>query len=333
MLKFQLSKLLAGVLVFSAVVVACYETDRNVSAPHINAEAVSGPALTKLVRAAGIRGRASLVFREEVSKSSDLSVTLGDTLTIEAFVDAAGDQVTGAVLLLSMDDSVLELIPQDSSHTGLVPFEQGEFMDGVVFNNDTINDVVGDPLANALPFFQLRYFENVQAAPFGEPHTATGSGVLARFKVRVVGLRGATIMLDEVSATGWEMGYFVQGKPGLPHRFDRTTLFRVAPKQVVDRLVTASVDGRTLMDVTLLRFGRAVADVEVAVAQTISGRPLTYSEAAETNSQGVARCDVSSTGKGYYTIRATSQDGQVLGRWNSVPVNPGLRHHLPFHLP
>ena len=329
---FHLPKLLVGALVLSAIAVACYETDRNLSAPHINAEAVSGPALTKLARSAGIRGRASLVFREAVSQSSDLSVTLGDTLTIEAFVDAAGEQVTGVVLLLSMDDGVLELIPQDSTHTGLVPFEQGEFMQGVVFNNDTINDVVGDPLVNALPFFQLRYFENVEASPFGEPRTATGSGVLARFKVRVVGLRSATIMLDEVSPIGWEMGYFVQGKPGLTHRFDRTSLLRVTPKRIVDRIVTASADGRTLMDVSLLRFGRAVADVEVTVAQAISGRPMAYSEAVETDSQGVAAFDVSSTGKGYYTIQA-SHDGQVLGRWNSVPVNSGLRHQLTFHLP
>jgi hypothetical protein len=199
--------LLFGALLFGVVITACYETDTRLPVPRIEAENVSGPAATKQARSAGPRGRASLVFREALSKASEVEASLGDTLTIEAVIDAAGDEITGAVLFLSMNDEVLELVPQTfPDGRPPQPFEKGDFINGEVYNNDTIDDVIGDPLANGLPLFQLRYFENVPATPFGEPRVATGTGVLARFRVRVVSRRASTIEVDEVSPIGSSMG-------------------------------------------------------------------------------------------------------------------------------
>ena len=117
--------LLFGAFLFSVVTTACYETDTRLSVPRIEAEGVSGPA-AKQARTAGPRGRATLVFREVVSQASEVEASLGDTLTIEAVIDAAGDEITGAVLFLSMDDEVLELVPQIfSDGRPPQPFEKG----------------------------------------------------------------------------------------------------------------------------------------------------------------------------------------------------------------
>lgn len=326
--------LFLGALLFGVGITACYETDIRSSASRIEAESVSGPAATKQARTAGPRGRATLVFREVVSQASEVEASPGDTLTIEAVIDAAGDEITGAVLFLSMDDDVIELVPQrfPDGPRPMQPFEKGDFINGEVYNNDTIGDVIGDPLANGLPLFQLRYFENIPAAPFGEPRVATGTGVLARFRVRVVGNKASTIEVDEVSPIGSSMGYFVLGKPGVTHAYKRVTTFRILAERIRERVVEPTSNGETLVDVTLLRLGLPVSDIEMSCARSVSGRSMHFDLTGETDATGTVRLRIEDGETGYYTIRARTPEGTVLGVWNSIPVNRGNRHRLTFTL-
>jgi hypothetical protein len=236
------------------------------------------------------------------------------------------------VLFLSIDDNILELIPDDFGGSGPIPFEKSDFIQGTVFNNDTIDDVIGDPLANTLPLFQLRYFENVAATPFGSPTGAVGIGTLARFRVRVVGRRASTIQIDEVSKTGSEMGYFVLDKPGILHAFERITTLRTSPASIQERITELTTDGDTAIDITLLRLGLPVPNVEVTVARSVSGRPLRFEPSGETDLLGFVTIDVEDDATGYYTVRAETPDGSRLGEWPSIPVNKGYVHRLTFNV-
>jgi hypothetical protein len=322
----SIGSVLVGTLLFALLITACYETDPLPAAPSVRS------AATKQARPTSSRGRAEIVLREATSGQTSVSATVGDTLTVEAIIEAGGESITGASLFISLDDA-LELVPHDETHRGLSPFEQGGYIPGgVVFQNDTLGDMIGEPNANGLPDFQLRYFENVQSSPFGPIATATGSGVLARFRARVVANRLSSVRINEVSESGSVMGYFVADKPGTNVAFRQITTFQVLPNQINPRIAVPTVDGKTEIVVRLRRLGHPVTDAEITAARSISGRPLTYLEAAATDDQGSALIEISDGQSGYYTIRAHDADGALLGVWDSNPVNPGKRHTLTFDI-
>ena len=168
-------------------------------------------------------GRSNLTLRQVGTGDSEVSVQVGQTVSVELWIEGDGEEITGSSVFLSFDDTALELIPQGFTGGGdPIPFAQGGFINGVVFDNNTINDQIGNSLANGLPLFQLRYFENIQSTPFGSSNPAIGNGRLATFNLRVLRKPEAntvSIRVDARSPVGSDTGYFKTGDPGTIYTF------------------------------------------------------------------------------------------------------------------
>ena len=93
-----------------------------------------------------------------------------------------------------------------------------------------------------------------------------------------------------------------------------------------------SGDNRTEVEVTVL--GEAVEGLAVEFSRAVSGRRAQYAWNAVTDANGQASLTISGTGRvsGYYRARALDADGQVVGQWNSIPLNQDRRQFLELAL-
>ena len=165
-------------------------------------------------------GLAELRLLDAITHQSEIHAAIGDTLSIEVMISAREELITGVNVFFTLADEVLQLVAQGTNAAGPVPFAQGTYIRGVAYENNTINDQVGEL---GIPGIQLHYFENAQAGPAGP---VTGEGVLATFKVRVVGRSegfGSIIQIDRLSPVGSETGYFIDGDPGATYSFRTAT--------------------------------------------------------------------------------------------------------------
>ena len=91
-------------------------------------------------------------------------------------------------------------------------------------------------------------------------------------------------------------------------------------------------DNRTEVEVTVL--GEAVEGLSVEFSRAVSGRRAHYAWNAVTDANGQASLTISSTGRvsGYYRARARNADGQIVGQWNSIPLNQDRRQILELAL-
>ncbi len=89
---------------------------------------------------------------------------------------------------------------------------------------------------------------------------------------------------------------------------------------------------RTVVDVTVL--GDAVEGLDVEFSRAIAGRGSDYAWSAVTDAAGLVSLTISSADgtSGYYRARATNADGEVVGRWSSIPLNEGRRQALELTL-
>ena len=93
-----------------------------------------------------------------------------------------------------------------------------------------------------------------------------------------------------------------------------------------------SAGPRTEVDATVL--GDAVEGLDVEFSRAISGRGSDYAWSAVTDAAGLLSLTISSEDgvSGYYRARATNADGEVVGRWSSIPLNEGRRQVLELTL-
>ena len=89
---------------------------------------------------------------------------------------------------------------------------------------------------------------------------------------------------------------------------------------------------RTEVEATVL--GDAVEGLTVEFSRAVSGRRSDYAWSAITDASGLLSLTISSAVgvSGYYRARATNPDGEVVGRWNSIPLNEGRRQTLVLTL-
>ena len=134
-------------------------------------------------------GNSNLIIRQRSTGAISVEVQVGSTVQVEVFIEGEGEQITGSQVFLTFNDDALELVPAGFNKTsGLpIPFTSGGYIAGVPFYNNTINDQIGNSDANGIPNFQLRYFENISATPFGNPTPAIGNGALCFFTLKIVG--------------------------------------------------------------------------------------------------------------------------------------------------
>ena len=92
---------------------------------------------------------------------------------------------------------------------------------------------------------------------------------------------------------------------------------RPLSKAAVDRGVTQAV-----VVVTVREDGMPVPGAAVEFSRSISGRSAQYAWSGTTDEAGRARVALGENATGYYQARAW-QDGNLLGRWSSIPINGG----------
>ena len=92
---------------------------------------------------------------------------------------------------------------------------------------------------------------------------------------------------------------------------------RSLSKAAVDRGVTQAV-----VVVTVREDGMPVPGAAVEFSRSISGREAQYAWSGTTDEAGRARVALGENATGYYQARAW-QDGNLLGRWSSIPINGG----------
>ncbi|MDE3260124.1 MAG: T9SS type A sorting domain-containing protein [Gemmatimonadota bacterium] len=80
--------------------------------------------------------------------------------------------------------------------------------------------------------------------------------------------------------------------------------------------------------------GDAVEGLDVAFSRAIAGRQSDYTWRTVTDAAGLLSLTISSADgvSGYYRARATNADGEVVGRWSSIPLNVNQRHVLELTL-
>ncbi|MDE2888879.1 MAG: T9SS type A sorting domain-containing protein [Gemmatimonadota bacterium] len=88
----------------------------------------------------------------------------------------------------------------------------------------------------------------------------------------------------------------------------------------------------TVVEATVL--GDAVEGLDVEFSRAIAGRGSDYAWSAVTDPAGLFSLAISSADgvSGYYRARATNADGEVVGRWSSIPLNEGHRQVLELTL-
>ena len=88
----------------------------------------------------------------------------------------------------------------------------------------------------------------------------------------------------------------------------------------------------TVVEATVL--GDAVEGLDVAFSRAIAGRQSDYTWSAVTDAAGLFSLTISSGDgvSGYYRARATNSDGEVVGRWSSIPLNGNQRQVLELTL-
>ncbi len=185
---------------------------------------LAGPVL------AGKAGKANLLVRQQTTKTTEPTVEVGQVLTVEAFVEGQGEAVTQVSVILSFDDTYLEIIPVGQQGGTIRPFTSGGWLAGQVFSNDTLGDQIGNSQVNQIPLFQLNYSELIPRFQGAPQRVAGGDGVAARFSLRVIRKppNGVTSLVVNVrSPTGGETGYFISSDPGSVYNFRRITTMKV----------------------------------------------------------------------------------------------------------
>jgi hypothetical protein len=172
---------------------------------------------------AGQRGQANLFIRAARSNDTRVTVKVGDIITVQAWIEGNGEAFTQASLILSIDDQYLEVLPVTVAPNGTIrPYSQGGFLSGQLNINDTGGDVFGNAMKNQVPLFQMQYSELIARFQGAPQRFASGNGLLATVRLRVIRkpASGATrVRVDVTIPSGQETGYFINGEGGVIYNF------------------------------------------------------------------------------------------------------------------
>ncbi|MCK5732646.1 MAG: hypothetical protein KAI38_00555, partial [Candidatus Latescibacteria bacterium] len=125
-------------------------------------------------------GMASLSIRQAGVKPEEISqAKVGEQLSLELFLDAYGERISGCVAFVSFDKTLFEWVPVGASNR---PFEQGNFFQelGAISENEPLALLDTDTERT------LKYVEMTGVAVDGVRPSASGTGVLARFTLLVL---------------------------------------------------------------------------------------------------------------------------------------------------
>ena len=118
---------------------------------------------------------------------------------------------------------------------------------------------------------------------------------------------------------------------------DQTGLYRIFATDPSDRETPQATPEATPLSSTEVEatvLGTDVAGLIVEFARAIAGRQPDYAYGAVTDAAGRVVLTISSADRvsGLYQARARNADGEVVGLWNSIPLNEGQRQSLELTL-
>ena len=119
---------------------------------------------------------------ELITSDSLWSYSVEDTIDFQLIIHAPGEEISGLSIYLTFDEQYFQPIYHGANNDS--PFVQGDFLDGLVVENDTH----GDP-GNGIPGFQLNYSEVLLGG------SATGEGVAAYFSLVATAAVDSTLIV------------------------------------------------------------------------------------------------------------------------------------------
>ncbi|RKY65614.1 MAG: hypothetical protein DRP97_08855, partial [Candidatus Latescibacterota bacterium] len=123
-------------------------------------------------------GMASLSIRQAgIDSEEHPQAKVGEQLSLELFLDAQGERISGCVAFVSFDKTLFEWVPAGASNR---PFEQGSFFHGLGAISENASLDLSDTEMG------LKYVEMTGVAVDGVRPSASGTGVLARFSLLVL---------------------------------------------------------------------------------------------------------------------------------------------------
>ena len=257
---------------------------------------------------------AELELRQADTGATEVGVLVGDEIDVELWVDSESEQLSGAAVFLTFDETVFALSDQDrqSVSFGFQPFSPGTFLrNGEVFRNSLLDD--DDPASQA-PGTQLDY-SVVRAVD-------RGAGRVASFRLRAIAPSAkSTVRIDEIGIR--ETRIF------LPDGSQRAFRF-ITPLSVQIRGI--SIDGfpptlvlaRGRSDTTVIRLNEFIFDPIHSIGdiqwQFPANTSLTLDhESADGRLSISAPVDAASWER--LVIRAVNPDGQTASDTIDVFVN------------
>lgn len=160
------------------------------------------------------------------------NIFIGDTLEFGVQVNVDELEITGVACYLTMNGDVLKPVLQNGK-----PFVEGTF---ITTSSHMLNSTHGDSINlsddyNGIDGFQLDYYHPTGPSIGGSQPFTTNSGLLAKFKVRVVdvpsnNLSETQIKFDYSGLQNRRTGFYELGKSGTLLRFDNERDYKLQIK-------------------------------------------------------------------------------------------------------
>ena len=123
---------------------------------------------------------------EILTADGNWNYEIGDTIDFDIYIDADGEDIGSFSIYLTFEEEYFQVILHGAGNDD--PFFQGDFLNGMVLENDTHQDP-----GNSLPGFQLNYSEALM--PPGS--SISGEGIAASFSLIAMNeVESSTIVFD-----------------------------------------------------------------------------------------------------------------------------------------
>ena len=199
------------------------------------------------------QGRASMALRRAAPLGTTEAITqfsasVGQTISLDLFMDTRGDAVTGVNVLIGFNDQFFEPVLTTSQGGGTVPFRNGQVNGIVTGNGFADGDGPGNPGGNGVGQYQLFYTEHTG---LGANRPAfTGTRVIATFQVLILSkpVSGSEVIRVDLNRGDGATGYFLQGQAGNRINFQQVTSATIDMSGLPyspSRICSCSPQGRT----------------------------------------------------------------------------------------
>ena len=150
---------------------------------------------------------------------------VNNEIEFQVYIDTNGEKITGVAFFLTIDPTILQPIFDDHGR----PFTPGQFLNDsyAVFNGTHRDSLHISDTSNGISGFQLDYYQPTGIAYNGQRPFAIGSGIVASFRLRVVGITDSntitSVNFDFDDSHGRLTTYYKLNQSGFEQRFREAT--------------------------------------------------------------------------------------------------------------